>query len=50
MIVEMLLPLGGHKVGDQITVDKADEHGWVEVPADVVDPYVAAGYVKVVQQ
>ena len=49
MVVEMLQSLGGHKVHDRITVDQADENGWVEVPAEVVAAYVAAGYVEVVE-
>lgn len=49
MIVEMLWPLGGHHVGDLITVDAENSYGWVEVPLDLVDEYVAAAYVKVVE-
>lgn len=49
MIVEMLQPLGGHHVGDRITVDEENSHGYVEVPADVVSEYVNAGYIKVVE-
>lgn len=49
MIVEMLQPLGGHQTGERITVDAENEHGDVEIPASLVDAYVAAGYVEVVQ-
>jgi hypothetical protein len=50
MIVEMLQPLGGHDIGERITVDEANADGWVDIPTPLVDEYVAAGYVKVVQQ
>jgi tagatose-1,6-bisphosphate aldolase non-catalytic subunit AgaZ/GatZ len=46
--VEMLQPLGGHHIGDRITVGQENAHGWVEIAADLVDEYVAAQYIKVV--
>lgn len=41
--VRMLVPLGGHKVGDLVDV-KAEDGGGALSVAEVVAAYVAAGY------